>query len=446
MSTNIIPWKGQTLNGINSFIAKNTPSEPSSIAALFKSKPLKLYRREIGTHHTNNCNEKTLSIDYINRPGGSITKSEEVTEGIPTIIDINIPNNSCHNDNTCLLSFAENARRRVRSSGMIRTKYDASRNNDTYHTTTKEYLTSRSKTFTQNQYNYIRQGDSSVKPGSSLSTSNTYSSQGKQHCKKYYINVDTSFKYVWLDGVTEVTVNVPIGYYDITDLNNLLQTAMLENNHFIIKTPSGTFTNYLSTQHTKYFLHITFNDNLHKVELQSFKYNNTLYPDSTYSVPADLDNTPYWDKNIDSFPQFKLEQNDFTNIIGFTDANQTLYPDTPQLTSNNTVLINNSFTKPKIFPLYNIVYYKPNNYQFAQQGAVSSGDLITRRRFNTINSTAATYRGAYGDAVANSLAYGVPSNGYTIKDKLGYPTKQTPVVTANGEFKRCNVTKISQLI
>jgi len=87
-----------------------------------------------------------------------------------------------------------------------------------------------------------------------------------------------------------------------------------------------------------------------------------------------------------------------------------------------------------------LVYYKPNNHKFATQGAVSSGDLITRKKFNSINTTANTYRGAYGDSVANSMAYGVPNNGHTIKDKLGYPIPKVPKVV-NGVLTECFVYK-----
>ena len=89
-----------------------------------------------------------------------------------------------------------------------------------------------------------------------------------------------------------------------------------------------------------------------------------------------------------------------------------------------------------------MLHYKPNNYQFAQQGAVSSSDLIARRRYNTITDAAASYRTAYGLHVANALAYGVPANGYTIKDKIGYPNKTTPSVGKDGVYKECTDTKI----
>jgi hypothetical protein len=73
------------------------------------------------------------------------------------------------------------------------------------------------------------------------------------------------------------------------------------------------------------------------------------------------------------------------------------------------------------------VYYKPNNSQFATQGAVSSSSLTTRLKYDTITTVGSSYRTPYGASMADALAYGVPTGGYTIKDKIGYPVKSTPV-------------------
>ena len=72
------------------------------------------------------------------------------------------------------------------------------------------------------------------------------------------------------------------------------------------------------------------------------------------------------------------------------------------------------------------VFYKPNNAKFAQQGAVDSGCRLTRLKYDTITNGGNSMRVAYGPSTANALAYGVPANGYTIKDKVGYPNKCTP--------------------
>jgi hypothetical protein len=91
--------------------------------------------------------------------------------------------------------------------------------------------------------------------------------------------------------------------------------------------------------------------------------------------------------------------------------------------------------------------YKPNNSKFKTQGAVSSADLISRKRYDTITDSAAKFQSAYGNDVANALAYSTNSSIYTIKDKIGYPLKQTPVFSKySTEMKKCYVTTIANEI
>jgi len=91
--------------------------------------------------------------------------------------------------------------------------------------------------------------------------------------------------------------------------------------------------------------------------------------------------------------------------------------------------------------------YKPSNSKFKTQGAVSSGDLISRKRYDTITDSAAKFQSAYGNDVANALAYNTNSSTYTIKDKIGYPLKQTPVFSKHSnEMKKCYITTITNKI
>jgi hypothetical protein len=127
------------------------------------------------------------------------------------------------------------------------------------------------------------------------------------------------------------------------------------------------------------------------------------------------------------------------NILGFSSS--TSYPTSLTVTENqeflspNTPLIGKSFTP---------IFYKPNNPQFAQQGAVTASSLIARKRYDSITDSTANYRNAYGLQVANALAYGVPENGYTIKDKIGYPNKKTPTVSSTGQFKTCEFVRVNR--
>ena len=212
----LIPWKGRTFNQIHSSIQKNGQFSSSTIHEphLFAANPLKIYRREIASTTLANCSSNSsLRIDIFNRPNGTInnTKATNVNDLVNTI-DNTFPNNTCEKYENCsvVLSPAANARNRVRSSGMIKRKFNEGRNNDTYYTSSSQYLNSRNRTFAQNQYNYIRVGDSTAKPGSSLSSANVYSPNGLNHCKKYYISQDTSFEYKWINKYDESTPRTPI--------------------------------------------------------------------------------------------------------------------------------------------------------------------------------------------------------------------------------------------
>ena len=63
--------------------------------------------------------------------------------------------------------------------------------------------------------------------------------------------------------------------------------------------------------------------------------------------------------------------------------------------------------------------FKPNNYKFSQDGAVSSSSRTSRLNYNTITTNGDLYTKAYGSEVGNALAYGASSDAYTIKNKYG---------------------------
>jgi hypothetical protein len=277
-----ISWKGKTFNQITSVIKKNGIINKSiniSNKSLFHPLPLKINRREIASvFDMSNCNSKTsIKINEFDMPNGTINNSKLLKQnGLVNTLDINLTSNTSERPelckDNCILSQADNAKRRLRSSGMIKRKFNESKNNDTYYTSSNQYLVSRNRTFQQNQYNYLRTGISTAKPGDSLSNNNLYSPQGISHCN-----------------------------------NNISQT-----------------------------------------------------------------------------------------------------------------------------------YYKPNNPQFAQQGAVTSSSLTARLKYNSITNSTVLYRNALGKAVGNALAYGVSENGYTLKDKIGYPLTKTPVFSKyNNIVKSC---------
>jgi len=261
------PWKGRTFNNITTTIQRNINTNVNELN-IFKALPLQIYRKELTT--APKVNSRRVSIDELDQS----IKSKACTL---VVVDINYnENKSAHPScDTCFISDEQNALKRVRSAGMIRKK-DSSKHQN-YYTSSSQYLNSRSKTFNQNQFNYLKNGNATVDPGSAAASQNTYSANG---------------------------------------VSQVLDTACSS-----------------------------------------------------------------------------------------------------------------------------VVYYKPNNSQFAQQGAVSSSDLITRVKYNTITNNGAAYRNAYGAEVANALAYGVPDGGYTIKNKIGFPANMTPKITPHG-VECCLSTKI----
>lgn len=63
--------------------------------------------------------------------------------------------------------------------------------------------------------------------------------------------------------------------------------------------------------------------------------------------------------------------------------------------------------------------YKPNNTQYATQGAVSSSSRLTRLKLNTINDNGSSFRTAFGEQAANAGKYhGTSTAPYFIKSKI----------------------------
>lgn len=455
----LIPWKGRTFNQIHSSIQKNGQIR-ADIPNLFAANPLKIYRREIASSEATRCGSSaSLRIDEFDRPNGTINNSVATTiKDLVNTLDNTIPNNKCENYENCsvILSPAANARNRVRSSGMIKRKFNEGKNDDTYYTSSSQYLTSRNRTFVQNQYNYIRKGDSTAKPGTNLSSANVYSPNGTNHCLKYYIPADTSFGYKWVNkydsstprnvvaNTTTYSVAIPAGFYTLHDLNMKFKQAMFANLHYFIKNPSGNSSEFYSDNIT-YALNFGYNNNANVIELQSYRVDATVFPSSNFIIPTGSNGLTTW-ANVSSsglYPQFVIADNIFKSAIGFNAAS---YPSTNATSADIYKVFTSSFT-PGIQPLYVKLYYKPNNPQFAQQGGVNSSDLITRKKYNSITNSSSSYRTAFGGAVANALAYGVPSNGYTVKDKIGYPMKKTPTFSKySDEMKQCSVTSFANAI
>jgi len=429
---------------------QNTNTNPTN-QNIFRAGPVKLYRREIMTLDTDGNKQErgnpriSISIDEFNRPNGYFISKilpDCNNYGVVNYLDPKEANittnnyemgticNTCNSPENCTssstispiyISQEFNAKRRVRSAGMIVRNYNQARSNDSYSTSNSQYLESRNRTFEQNQYNYIRQGNALAKPGDNLSVSNVYSSQGLNHCNKFIISSslgNNEFEYNWVDGST-YTVKIPNGSYSIDDFVGAFQLIMYNNTHYYIQSNNGTIF---------YLLNFAYNTFSNTVELQSF-----IIPESGYQKGG------RWNQ-VDGITnaQIIVPNTHFQGVIGFSEGT---YP--IQNTHNTQTIVIESTLTSGLEPIYVPVIYKPNNSQYAQQGGVSSSTRIARLKYDTITTVGATYRSAYGSQVANELAYGVaPTDAaYTLKTALGYPLKCTPKFdTYTGKYKQCRPT------
>ena len=455
----IIPWKGQTFNQIVSHIKKNGNVHSNELGnMIFSSLPLKTYRRELASSACSSS-RNTTTIDEINRPGGTVVKhSSSQVNSLVNVLDFNLTVNSSENiaqcNAECVVGTPEtNARRRVRSSGMIKKQFDLSNDKPKYYTDNRQYLKGRNLTFEQNNFHYIRTGDNSATPGTTQSIANTYTTNNATDCKRYYVSENMSFSYQWVAGnpifadtgsepvnnevpgqYGNFTVTLEKGFYDTSDINNVLHAQMIKNEHFFVDN---------RTKAKRFFINFVFNSTTSLIELQIEPISKTILSNLGLSKPIiQISSTPgtrdvVWTVPTSTqMPMVNILETPFRQVIGFTSGQ---YP--PE--NKETQYIVSSTNVPAIRPRFNKVFYKPNNPQFAQQGAVTSSSRIARLRYNAITNSASTYRNAYGKHVANALAYGVPENGYTIKDKIGYPLPNTPKFTSTGEQRNCKNVSIS---
>lgn len=420
-----IKWKGHTFNQITPTIQYNTPKNNihynTKDNIIFKSGPIKGYRREIATNLYGkiSCNSRvSLSVDDFNNPGGSIVynTNEFNNSGILNTLDINLTTNQylrgginpgCNSETACL-SIQNNALKRIRTSGVIKKSYSAD---------TRQYLENKNKSFSQNQYNNLKTGLSVVKPGDPLSVNNVYETNSINHCPKYYISQtlgNNDFFYVWFDSSNSYPVVIPDGLYDIYELNNIFQNTMINNAHYYINNITGSKV---------FLLNIAFNTSINRVILQTFITNTIIFPSGTYLTPL----TATWITPISSETPSFIIPSTFSNVIGFYNG---VYGD--QLSNQSYSGDYKALVEPNFVP----IYYKPSNYKFATQGGVSASELILRKRYETINTN--TYLTSNS---GSSISYYTDKETYNFKDKLGFPLPKYPKFN-NGIQSNCVNTKL----
>jgi len=414
-----IPWKGVPFKQLTTTIQKNKNTNTAKDDHYFRAGPIKLYRREIAAN-VNRCTNSRISssIEEFTRPNGYVISPQTNNASLVNVLDMEIPNskqetNQCAQSCLSQNSVAENAKRRCRSSGNIAKKFDARRNEVSYFTNQQQYLVSRSKSFSQNQYRHVRAPDHSlVTPNSDKY--NVYSPNGISHCpKSYFDGSNNPISYTWINGVS-YTVYLPSGYYDVADVNREFQNGMTENLHYFVSKITNAYT---------YLIQFVYNVQTKSVELQL--YNSDICPTSQYDKPA----LASWSYVSNVVPTVTVQNNAFQTLVGFSAGDYT--------DSNTKGFLSNM--SHSVYPSYSIMTYKPNNMRFAQQGGASSGSLVARLKYEAITNTAATFAAPLGRQVANAMAYGVSDNVYTIKTKMGYPGKRTPIISkSTGELSCAN--------
>lgn len=178
-----VDWKGQWVNEIGPTTMYNTPTPPAleQLANnVFRALPLKHYRRELPGTNTNQCSNAVLyhnpgRLTDINRPGGMVTNSASTQFRQDTVALVIPPSDACGLGEGQCMSSQSNARKRVRSSGMM-TQPKNSQSGNQYFVTGNQYLYSRNKTAVQNTIIQLRHGDSTLSPGQPGSQHNVYSS------------------------------------------------------------------------------------------------------------------------------------------------------------------------------------------------------------------------------------------------------------------------------
>lgn len=131
--------------------------------------------------------------------------------------------------------------------------------------------------------------------------------------------VNNTLSYTWTVGAVSstITVVIPDGLYEISDINTYLQWVMIQNGHYLIN-PSGDYV---------YYLELIVNPNRYAIQLNTFRVPTAL--PVGWSQPANFAGYPTQTFNpIVTFPP------EFNNIVG--------YP--ANFASNNNV--NNAYIPP----------------------------------------------------------------------------------------------------
>ena len=118
-------------------------------------------------------------------------------------------------------------------------------------------------------------------------------------------------------------------------------------------------------------------------------------------------------------PQVRTTQNCATNCRKCTGCATCTSCDAACTTCSNVAACSNCVMNNSCIEKPSITIYKPNNRQFAVQGAVSSSTRIDRLKYNTITTNGGSFYNAWGAAGANAGRYqGTSVSPYFLKNKF----------------------------
>ena len=182
------------------------------------------------------------------------------------------------------------------------------------------------------QYNFIN-GGFDVPDNAEICISNMTIPYSWQNINAGYYN-NASFQYTWTVGVTTTTytINLPNGYYSVTDVSQYMQGQMILAGQYLVDS-FGANVYYLSMQYD-----VTF----YAVQLLSYAVPTSL--PAGYVQPASWLGYP----TTASTPQLIVPSNNFGTIIGFLPGT---YPAVIQATNYSAI----SNTTPNGSPVNSII-------------------------------------------------------------------------------------------
>ena len=169
------------------------------------------------------------------------------------------------------------------------------------------------------KYNFVN-GMFSIKEDAEIAISNITIPYSWFNITSAYNN--KSFQFTWYGTVpTTYTVNIPDGFYLVSDINNFLENFMIQNNLYLIDSSTGQYVFYIQL-----YTSATYYSN----QILCFAIPSSL--PSGYTTPVGWAGFPA----TPSTPLFTVLNNNFQQYLGFTAGS---YPSITQ-TTNYSVLSN----------------------------------------------------------------------------------------------------------